>query len=213
MNNFVARLRPWNMGQRLVDIGTSSYPRTDNTANVKFTSVYTSCAATSGDSRNTYIRHYISGAGGGGECLRAFTTVNNVAAATAHGAHISLSFGTTGSLTGLGVAMRATLHIANQAYTGLGGTYAAIQAELWADGATSDPAGMTQLSLIRCVLGGNATGIADLDDDAYLLTLTGGTIGAGNMVVASTTEANYSHAAKCHINGTEMWMMFASASG
>ena len=197
----------------VIKAGTSGAKVTEDTADTKFVSMYWDCGATSGDSRGIYNRLYITGAGGGGESLRSFTTVEDVAAATAHGSHVSLSFGSTGSLTGLGVASRSTLHVANQAYTGLGGTYAAIQPEIWADGSTTDSVGMTELSLIRCVLGGNATGLADIDDDAFLIVLDGGAIAGGNIVEASTTEANYAYSARCKLNGTTAYLMFASAVG
>lgn len=174
---------------------------------------YESSAAT-GDNRGMYLRLFFTGAGaGGGEACRIFTTIEDVRLGTAHGAHISLNFGDTGSLSGQGVAVRATLHIPNQAFTALPGTYAALQAEIWSDGDDSDPVGMTELSFIRVVNGGNANGIADVDDDGYLLTFSGGSTGAGNIVVASTTETNYSLSARCKLNGVDAFLMFASAAG
>ncbi len=161
----------------LPSVGTSSAPLVEDNASVKFVSRYTDCGATSGDSRGTYLRHYITGAGGGGECLRIFTTVDDVEAATAHGAHISLNFGDEGSLTGLGAAVRATLHIPNQAWGSSGGTLAAIQAEIWSDGSDSDPAGLTSLSFIRFVVGGDTDGDDDVETDAVLFDLSGFTSG------------------------------------
>ena len=111
------------------------------------------------------------------------------------------------------MATRSTLHIANQAHTYLPGTLAAIQPEIWSDGSNSDPVGLTELSLIRCSIGGHADGIADVDDDAFLLVLDGGGIGSGNIVEASNTETNYSHTARCKLNGTIVFMMFASQGG
>ncbi|MAH50244.1 hypothetical protein CMI37_30770 [Candidatus Pacearchaeota archaeon] len=193
--------------------GTSSSRVVEDTADMKFISIYVDNGATSGDNRAMYLREYITGTGGGGEAARIFTDVEDVRGGTAHGAHISLKFGTTGSITGLGVASRNTLHLPSQAFTGLGGTYAATQPEIWSDGAATDPVGMTELSLIRCVLGGNASGIADVDDDAFLVVLDGGTTGSGNIVAASTTESNYSLSARCKLNGVTCYLMFASAAG
>ena len=197
----------------IIKAGTSSTPLVEDTANMKFISLYFDNGATSGDNRGIYNRLFLTGTGGGGESLRSFTTVNNVRGGTAHGAHISLNFNATGSLTGLGVATRSTLHIANQAHTSLPGTLAAIQPEIWSDGTNSDPVGLTELSLIRCSIGGHANGIADVDDDAFLLVLDGGGIGSGNIVEASNTETNYSHTARCKLNGTTVFMMFASQVG
>ncbi len=197
----------------LIKMGTSASRIVEDTANMRFININVDNGATSGDNRAMYLREFLTGTGGGGEALRAFTTVEDVRGGTAHGAHISLNFGDTGSLSGLGVAMRATLHIANQAYTSLPGTFAAIQPEIWSDGASSDPVGLTELSLIRCSIGGHANGIADVDDDAFLLVLTGGTIGSGNIVESSVGEVNYSHSARCKLNGTTVFMMFASQVG
>lgn len=139
--------------------GTSSNRETTATANTHFMEFRFQNSAATGDNRGMYLRLYLTGAGaGGGEAARIFTTVEDVAKGTAHGAHISLNFGSSGSLTGLGVANRNTLHIPNAAMSG--GTYAAMQAEIFADGASSDISGTTSHALIRGVVGGNATGAA-----------------------------------------------------
>lgn len=193
----------------LIKAGTSSATIScSTTASMKFFSFYLETEATSGDARGIYNRLYLSGANasGGGESLRSFTTVNNVACGTAHGAHMSLSFGTTGSLTGLGIAARATLHIPDSA-AWTSGTIAAVQAEIWSDGDDSDTDGCTEVSFIRVVNGGNANGIADVDDDANLITINGGTIAAGNMVQADTTETKFSHKIRCKVGSTTLYLM------
>ena len=169
----------------LVKAGTSAAPVVSTVANQNFIQVYTS--SNKAGVCGFYNHLYLTAAAAGGESFRTFTSVSDVAAGTAHGAHISLSFGTTGSITDLGVASRNTLHIANSAITG--GTYAAIQPELYADGSTSDPAAVTELSFIRVVNDGNATGVGKIDDKAFLLTLAGGAIGAGNVMAAKTAAA------------------------
>ena len=189
----------------LIKAGTSaSTVSCSTTASMKFVSLYTESAAISGDARSIYNRLYISGIGGGGESLRCFTTVSNVAGATAHGAHISLSFAATGSLTGQGIASRNTLHIPDVAMTG--GIYSALQAEIWSDGDDSDAAAVTELSFIRVVNGGNANGIADVDDDAYLMSISGGSIASGNMVAVKSSAA-VSHTLKIKVGATVMYLM------
>lgn len=196
----------------LMGLGTPSAPAATDVADGKFLSFYLENTATSGDNRAMYLRLYTSGAGGGGDALRVFHTVNNVAAATAHGAHISLNFGTTGTVTGQGIAMRATLHMPSTALAS-NVTMSAVQAEIYSDAATSDPGGSTLLSYFRVVNGGDATGGADVDDDAVLFDIQGHTIATGNMVAASATEANYSHSVKVRVNSTLYYMMLASAEG
>jgi len=142
----------------LLSSGTSSIQATTATADKNWLQFYLKSTATSGDSRGLYLRLYIAGAGGSGEAARIYTTVHNVAAGSSvHGAHISLSFGTSGSVTGLGVAMRATLHVPNAAVTT--GTRAAIQAEAYMDGTSSDVTSIVNsFALFRVsIAGGDAT--------------------------------------------------------
>ena len=154
-----------------------------------------------------YLRTYITGVGGGGESARIFTTVENVIGATARGAHISLDFAATGTVTGLGAALECTLHIANQATQT--GTLAAIKLAINSDGSTSDPSG-AQLSYIRVDNQGNSTGQVDVDDDAYLFDIQGHSIGDGNLVEVAVAEASYAHNIKIRVGATEMYLMVAS---
>jgi hypothetical protein len=190
----------------ILKAGTSSVPVATSTASTNFLQVYVNNTATSGDNRGLYLREYISGAGAGGEAARIFTTVNNVAAGTAHGAHISLNFGTSGEVTGLGVAVRGTLHIPSDAGWAPG-TIAAIQAEIYSDGEDSDTDGATKVSFIRVVNDGHANGIADVDDDANLISINGCTIGAGNMVQTEVDETKFSHKIRCDVGGTTLYLM------
>jgi hypothetical protein len=196
----------------LMGVGTSADPATTAVADKNFIELRTQSSATSGASRALYMRHNLSGAGQSGECLRAFTDLT-AAVTTARGAQISLQIGDTGYVSGLGVGVDAQLYIKNAAVPAAG-TYAALNAEIYSEGASSTPAAVTELAFIRCVAGGHATGIAAVDDKAYLLSIRGIAEGAGNMIVASATEANYAHAARCYIEGVgDVWLMFASASG
>ncbi len=164
----------------LFGAGTASSRATTSSADKKFMEFRLENSATSGDNRGMYLRLYMTGAGGGGEALRVFTTVEDVAAGTAHGAHISLNFGTSGTVTGQGIAMRSTLHLPTTALSS-NVTMAAVQAEIYSDGSTSDPGGSTILSLFRAVNGGNAAGKADVDDDAVLFDIQGFAAATGNM--------------------------------
>lgn len=200
----------------LMGKGTSTTPVNIGTTGSKnFLGFWVEADHISGDVRGLYMRLYMGGASGAsGEAIRSFTTVQTDAvASSAHGIHASVSFQTTGYASGLAVAGRCTLHIPDQASWGTDGIYAAVQAEIWSDGAASDPANATELAFIRCVNDGHANGIADVDDDAYLLVYAGGSTSSGNVIVSSTTEVNYSLSARCKLNGTDAFMMFASAAG
>ncbi len=195
----------------VIGIGTSSSRVSVTGANMRFININVENAATSGDNRAMYLRQFLTGAGSGGEALRAFQTVEDVRAGTVHGAHISLNWGDTGSASGFAAAVRATLHLANQAYTSLPGTFAAIQAQIWSDGATTDPVGLTELAFLSFSNGGNASGIADVDDDVFLFSIGGGGIGAGNLVQADTDEIDYSHKIRIKVHGSEMFLMVADS--
>lgn len=183
----------------IIKAGTSATPIVGGTtANRIFAQFYNKSTALSGSARGIYNRLYIAGAGGGGESLRSFTTVDNVAAETAHGAHISLNFNTTGSITGLGAAARCTLHVPNQAQ--VGGTYAAVQAEVFTDGDDSDIAGVTKASMFRVVNDGNATGIGKVDAAMNLFEISGFAIGDALMIRTNTATAT--HGIKIDIGGT-----------
>lgn len=190
-------------------IGTSADPGLTSTADKSFMEYRCKTSATSGDNRMLYMRYEISSTGGG-ECLRAFTKLTG-AVGTTRGSHISLDIGTGGSASGLGVGVDSQLLVLNAALTG--GTYAALNSEIYSAGSSTDVSGVTEISLHRFVLGGDSTGAANVDDNAFLLTLTGGSIASGNIVEASTTETNYSHSARCKLNGTTVYLMFASAAG
>lgn len=197
----------------LMGVGTTASPSTTSTANAKFMEFRCQSTATSGDNRLMYLRYELAGTGGG-ECLRAFTKIQ-ATVGTARGAHISLDLDSTvgDKVTGLAAGVDAQLLLANKAGEAGIGAHTALNVEIYSAGATTDYANANKLSYIRFVNGGNASGVADVDDDAYLFDLVGITEGAGNMVVASATEANYVSAARCRINGVEKWLMFASASG
>ena len=187
--------------------GTASNPSLITAAG-NFFPLYGSSTATSGDSRNIYSRLYLSGAAGSGESVRAFTTVNNVAANTAHGIHASVSFGTSGSVTGLAAASRSTLQIVNGALTN--GTYTASMAEIYCDGSSSDPSGVAELSVFRVAFSGNATGLAKADTKAALMSITGNAINTGKMIAAKSSAA-VTHVARILVNGTPYYIMLSNA--
>ena len=170
----------------IVQCGTSAAPLTCGTvAGAKFASVYAKSEATSGDARLLYARLYIAGIGGAGEAVRAYTTVQGVAAAgTVNGIHASLDFADADSkANGSGYAARCTLHIPNES-SWTSGTIAAIQAEIYSDGTDSDPDGVTELSFMRVVNDGSAKD--DVDDDAFLFSLQGFTAGDAKLYSENT---------------------------
>ena len=196
----------------LVKMGTSSARIVQDTANYRFLNYNFDNGATSGDSRGMYLRQFITGAGGGGDTARIFATVEDVAANTVRGAHISLNFGSTGTVTGLGVALECTLHIANQATQG--GTMSPLKVAIHSDGATSDPSG-SLLSYINVVNQGNTTGDDDVDTDAHLFNITGHAAGTGTFFQTVTTGyvlGEITNSIKINVGGT-VYHLLASTLG
>lgn len=121
-------------------VGSSSSPYSaGTTADQKLFANYATTAATTGDTRLTYDKLTFTAAGSG-ETLRAFSvaTGTNVATGgTVNGAHVSLEIDGTGSVSGAGNALRATL---GGTSTALSGTLAAIQVDSNFDTAVTVPA-------------------------------------------------------------------------
>lgn len=189
-------------------VGASTKRPINQVADKNFLEYYLENKAGTGSTRGLYMRLYHTAAGADGEAVRLFTTVQDVAAANAKGAHISLSFGASGSVTGEGIASRNTLQVPDHALGG--GTYAAHEAEIWSDGASSDPSTATELSLFRAVLGGNATGIGKADLKAALISLVGNAIGAGKIMAAQSAAA-VTHTLRIFVNGTPYYLMVSDA--
>lgn len=110
---------------------------------------YFNATHTTGDMRGQYLRLYFSGAGGSGEALRAFSTINNVTVATGgtvNGAHISIgTAGASAAVSGQASALRCTFGIA-AASTTVGGTCSVLQLDSDMDTAITVP---TNMSFIR----------------------------------------------------------------
>lgn len=176
------------------------------TASMKFFDVYIRHTATSGDNRLGYFRLYLAGAGNGGECFRVFTTVE-AAAGTAHGQHTSLSFGTSGSVSGLGVAHRMTLHGKDAA---MFATVAGGQSELYADGASTNYAAATEHSIHRFVNDGDATGKATATN---VFAFSGLSTGAGKMFHDLTVSAvgDFTKSLRIVVNGVAYYIPLIAA--
>lgn len=152
-----ATIKAANTDGGLIRGGTSGAKITEDTADMKFISFYTDCGATSGDSRGIYFRHELTGAGGGGESLRSFTKIS-AACSTARGAHISLDLAATGTLSGFGAAVDAQVLIGDASITS---NVNCLNTELYAAGSSTAIAARSA-SLLRFVVGGDATGVADI---------------------------------------------------
>lgn len=175
----------------MVRIGTSS-SRYDlgTTAGREGVRLNFSSSAVSGTARGLDVRMTQTGAAGESDCFRAFETVS-CNTTTCRGAHISLNFLATAGASecsGLGTPLQTTLHIPNVASWAPTGTLAAGVFEIYSDGDASDPAGLTELSVLRLCNSGDATGKADVDTDASILSIQGFTAAAGVTKAVSSTS-------------------------
>jgi len=206
--------KPNTIAGPLILAGDSAQRISSSLPNTKFLQFNLESIATSGDNRGMYLRTYFSGAGGGGDALRIYADVS-AAAANVFGAHISAGFGEStsgGSITGLGVGVRATLGLPNVAMAS-GGTYTALMAEIYSFGEHSDAGAVTELSYIRVVNDGHANGKSDVDDDAFLFSLQGFGAGTGKLVEAGTGMGTVTGTFKIKLGADTRYIPYYSSAG
>ncbi len=166
-----------------VVMGTDGANVVDDDADTKFFSMYTDCGATSGEARGIYCKLNGTGAGGSITAARLYGSVVDVAQVDARGAHISLDLGASGTVSGSGQAMTATMMLSNAATQS--GTLSAITAEIYSPDAATDPSGCS-LAAMRFSNVGSAKD--DVDDDCVAFYWDAGwTIGDANMIAKDTT--------------------------
>ena len=159
-------------------VGSAAAPITTTIASNKFMGFYVSDSATSGTAVGYYMRLYPTGAGGGGCAGRFYCDLAGVAGNGGSGIQATCGLGestSAGSVTGLGTGVYANVFFPNATVTG--GTYAAVNAELYSGGA-STVISATSSSFIRFSNQGGAT--TAIDSTAYLFSLVGFTSGASS---------------------------------
>ena len=142
-------------------------------------------SATSGDNRLFYLRFIHTGAGGGGECIRAYCAVD-AAMATAHGEHVTLAVKVGASLSGLGAGLRATLEAEAESRT-LGGTLCALQVDSYIGTGNTMPASSAFIRFADI-------GAVDIPNMF--------SIAAGSTILAGSAANSASDALKVYIEGT-----------
>ena len=133
--------------------GTSADPVVITTAGNEL-SFYATTSATSGDTRLIYSKLTFTSTGSG-ETIRAFSVVTAANAATGgtiNGSHISLEVNGSGSISGAGNALRATLGGTQTAQTG---TLGVLQLDTNYTGSVTTPA---TSAFVRVTDSGSATG-------------------------------------------------------
>jgi len=191
--------------------GTAASRLTTAVADKNFLGLWTESTATSGDSRGLYLRHYIKGAGGSGEAIRGYATIDGVAAAvggTVNGAHISLKIATGGSVSGAGNALRATLE--TDASVAPGGTLAVIRADtsFGASATVPDSAAFIALDNLGTPKLSRLLSITNPDTTAMFVNA-----GTGANSAAVSTGGVAAKVLKVSVGGVDYWLpLFSSNS-
>jgi hypothetical protein len=163
---------------------------------------YLNASHTSGDMRGEYLRLYFSGAGGTGEALRAYSTLNNVASGaggTINGAHITMDVhGASGVVAGAANALRVTFSAGAAANPG--GTCATIQVDTDFDNAATVPANFAFLRFTN----------SNTKISANLLRIPNASNGT---LLAAHTVQTMTHSIKCvSEDGTAYYLMATNAA-
>ncbi len=154
----------------------------------------------SGDSRGMYMALALA-AGASGEAVRSRTIVEAAGVGGGvHGLHGGLEFGANGTITGLGVGVRATYM---QPDRGAAATICGGMSELWSEGVSSDFGTATVHSIHRFVMAGNATGMATGDNVFEFAGLSA-------VQYAANTDTP-AFALRCIINGNIRYIMVSEA--
>lgn len=191
----------------ILGAGTSAAPATSAVADAKFVEIRAQSTATSGDNRLMYLRYALDGTGGG-ECLRAFTTMGAIVD-TARGGHVSLILNTAGRTTGTGVGLQGTLQVPAGTNTGLLG---AGMFNIWLDSASAMTM-PTEHGILILAVDGDATQVAAVKYAINLrgVKVTAASSGVADMVTTGCADATSTVRIKTRINGVDYWLL-ANAS-
>lgn len=162
-----------------------------------------------------YTRSYISTASVDADAARIYATVNDVTATTVRGLHCSLSFGDTGTVTGMGAAAEFTVHVHNEG--DMTGHIYGVKSAIHSDAADSDTAGavFAFYAAVNQGAGTGATGTNAVDDDAYLFHLDGFAIADDHMIDAAATAydgSDFTHGIKIRIGSTDYWLLASTVN-
>lgn len=193
----------------LAGAGVSATPYEMSGASKSMVSLYGTTASTADSNRAIYCNLTLTGAGGGGEALRAYGIGNAAGLTALRGAHISAGLGSSGTITGEIMALKTTLHVPNAT---LGGTPSGVQAEIYSEGTSSDVSG--NLAGFRMTLSGDATGAATLATKAALFAITAGAAsGGGDIISPGSSMSTVTGTIRIFVNGAERFIPYYSHQG
>lgn len=186
-------------------IGTSGSPFPHKVVSDKCTAIYvtnnTTNASTSYEPHLWYTT--LTGVGQVGGRGRFFMTTNVALGSWSNALKAEVTYGASGSTTGLGSAFVAEMTLSAGTSSG---TYAPLELELnLGSGASTG----TATSLIYASVNGAAAGT--FDDNGFFFNLAGVTSDdAGNHLFTTADAAAATHALRCKIAGTTYWLMLSA---
>ena len=145
----------------------------------------------------------LTGAGVTGGRAKFDTTINSAAGSFTNALKANVSYGASGSTSGLGSAFVAELTLSAGTSAG---TYAPLELELNVPSGASTG---TLTSFIHASMQG--AGVATMDTNGRFINVAGVTAGAGKMWVTGSTLGAAAGALRCRIAGTDYWLPFYAA--
>ena len=177
------------------------------------TGAFTSLTATSVGVTNTssstslyepvVVSSTLTGAGVTGGRSKFDTTINSAAGSFTNALKANVTYGASGSTSGLGSAFVAEMTLS--AGTG-SGTYGVLEVELNAPAGSSVSAATSFLYLST-----QGANVAAVDTNGRFLSLQGVTAGAGKMWVTGTNLGTAAGALRCKIGNTDYWLPLYAA--
>jgi hypothetical protein len=188
---------------------------TDGSGVTSWSSVgsFTTLTATSVDVTNTssstslfepvVVSSTLTGVGVTGGRSKFATTINAAAGSFSNALKADVTYGASGSTTGLGSAFVAEMTLSAGTSAG---TYAPLELEL---NLPSGAATGTLTSFIHASMQG--AGVATMDTNGRFINIVGVTAGAGKMWKTGTTLGTAAGGLRCRIAGTDYWLPMYAA--
>lgn len=189
-NGFVGDLTGNVTGNITGDVTASSIEVTNTSSS---TSLYQPVVVTS----------TLTGAGVTGGRSKFDTTINSAAGSFTNALKANVSYGASGSTSGLGSAFVAELTLSAGTSAG---TYAPLELELNVPSGASTG---TMTSFIYASMQGAS--VATMDTNGRFLNIQGVTAGSGKMWVTGSTLGTAAGGLRCRIGGTDYWLPFYAA--
>jgi hypothetical protein len=169
-----------------------------------FTSVnVTNTSASTSLYEPVIVASTLTGVGVTGGRSKFDTTINSAAGGFTNALKANVSYGASGSTSGLGSSFVAELTLSAGTSAG---TYAPLELEL------NVPSGASTGTLTSFIYASmQGADVGTMDTNGRFITVAGVTAGAGKMWVLGSTLGTASGALRCNIAGTDYWLPFYAA--